>query len=97
MVHTDPAFWSKSVVIRRAKALTGPWNQAVTTLPLYSEMNPGDPLYDKDTFCYAAKAHPEFGDGSSLLVTYACNSLDFGKLIQQSGLYDPVARLLPLP
>lgn len=97
MVHTEPAFWSKGIVIRRAPAIEGPWDRAVTTEPLYQEMNPADPLFDKETFCYAAKAHPQFSTAAALTVTYACNSLNFAKLIQQPGLYYPVVRQVPWP
>lgn len=99
MVHTHPAFFSKDVVIRQAPTLEGPWEQKVSTLPLYQEMTPQDPHYDPETFCYAAKAHPQFNPGKpdTLVVTYACNSLNFGKLLQQMAWYYPVVKLLPLP
>lgn len=96
MVHTNPTFWSKEVVIRQAPALEGPWQQKVSLQSLYQEMQPTDPLYDKEIFCYAAKAHPQFSAAPhSLVVTYACNSLNFGKLLQQMGWYYPVVRVLP--
>lgn len=99
MVHTHPAFFSKDVVIRQARSIEGPWEQSVTTLPLYQEMMPQNPHYDSETFCYAAKAHPQFNPGNpdTLVVAYACNSLNFNKLLQQMAWYYPVVKLVPLP
>lgn len=97
LVHTHPAFFSREIVIRQSKSLMGPWEQTVQRLPLYSEMLPQDPRYHKDTFCYAAKAHPAFSVGGELWVSYACNSLKFETLLGRSDLYRPVFKRISLP
>jgi hypothetical protein len=54
-------------------------------------MSPGTPSYDEDTWCYAVKEHSEFGRGSRILVTYACNSVDFAKQLANPEIYRPRA------
>ncbi|PKL77446.1 MAG: hypothetical protein CVV27_05450 [Candidatus Melainabacteria bacterium HGW-Melainabacteria-1] len=95
MVHTQPEFMGKNVIIRQAPALEGPWDQQITSLPLYTEMMSESTGYDKNTFCYAAKAHPQFSP--PIMLTYACNSLDFATLFRRLELYRPVVQTLPLP
>lgn len=97
MVHTHPAFFSREVIIRTAPQLTGPWTTQVKTIPFYTEMMPESPGYDKDSFCYAAKAHPTFSRGNVLGVSYACNSLNFETLLRRNDLYRPVFKELSLP
>lgn len=97
MVHTHPTFFSREVVIRKSPSLTGPWNTAVRQLPLYNEMEPADPAYDPNTFCYAAKAHPAFSQSGELWLSYACNSLDFNTLLRRNDLYRPVMKRLQRP
>ncbi|MGE3725492.1 MAG: DUF4185 domain-containing protein [Candidatus Sericytochromatia bacterium] len=97
MVHTHSAFFSREVVIRTAPMLTGPWTGQVKHIPFYTEMMPETPGYDKDTFCYAAKAHPAFSRGNELGVSYACNSLNFETLLRRNDLYRPVFKELTLP
>ncbi len=101
MVHTHPVFFSREVVIRTAPQLTGPWTAQVKQIPLYSEMKPESPDYDKNTFCYAAKAHPAFSEagkrGKELWLGYACNSLNFETLLRRNDLYRPVFKRLAMP
>lgn len=101
MVHTHPAFFSREVVIRTAPQLTGPWTAQVKQIAFYSEMRPESPDYDKNTFCYAAKAHPAFSEaskrGEELWLGYACNSLNFETLLRRNDLYRPVFKRLTLP
>jgi hypothetical protein len=59
-------------------------------------MQPGDPRYDKDNFCYAAKEHPEFEHGD-LVFTYVCNTLTPPKLATEMGIYFPRAVRMPMP
>jgi hypothetical protein len=63
----------------KAPSLTGPWSdgEVIYRVP---ELQPATPGYDRDTFCYAAKEHPEFEDPGSLVFTYVCNTLDVKKL-----------------
>ncbi len=53
--------------------------------------------YDADTFCYAAKEHNEFSTGDTLLITYACNSRQLGKMIANMDIYVPKVVELPIP
>ena len=59
-------------------------------------MDPGSHSYDKDTFCYAGKEHPEFEHGD-LVFTYACNSFSMSDLANNLGLYFPRAVRMPMP
>jgi hypothetical protein len=79
-VHTQ-GFGAADVMVRSAPALTGPW-----TAPrmLY---RPAE-YYLPDIMIYAAKAHPELS-GADLVVTYATNSFDFGRVAADSLLYYP--------
>jgi hypothetical protein len=79
-VHTQ-GFGAANVMLRVAPRLTGPW-----TAPrmLYCP-----PEYDlPDVMIYAAKAHPEL-TGADLVLTYATNSFDFGRMAADSLLYYP--------
>jgi len=95
-VMPDPAAFSDKVLLREASSITGPWTdgKSIYRVP---EMQPGFAHYDKDTFCYAAKEHPEFEDPGSLLFTYACNTLDPKKLPSETWLYFPKSVQMPWP
>jgi hypothetical protein len=88
-VQNGPQPFSREIVVREAPSLEGPWSvpKAIYSFP---EMMPGDPRYDKDTFCYAAKEHAEFTSATgSTVVTYACNSPQLGKQIENMSIYRP--------
>jgi len=89
-------FLSKQIMIRTAPALTGPWSaaQSIYEFPEMSEKSPG---YDPDTWCYAVKEHIEFAQDDNLLITYACNSFKFEKLIANTNIYRPQAISVKLP
>ena len=89
-------FPSDKIRYRTAPALTGPWSdgQIVYRIP---DMQPGSPGYDRDTFCYAAKEHPEFEAPGKLLFTYACNAFTVKKLIANPGIYFPKTVIVPMP
>ena len=62
--------------------------------------------HDPSTFCYAAKAHPEFSPPGRLLLTYVCNLWAQGRespwqlierLSGEMNLYRPKSVLVPLP
>ena len=61
------------------------------------EMQKDRPGYDKDTFCYAAKEHPEFRQPGSLLITYACNTMNVQKLTTDLDIYFPKVVRVPFP
>lgn len=101
-----PKLFSDKIVVRTAPQLTGPWS-AGSVIYRVPEMQKGKPGYDKDTFCYAAKEHPEFrqpgsgqpgsGKAGSLLITYACNTMKVQKLTTNLNIYFPKAVRVPFP
>jgi hypothetical protein len=54
-----PKLFSNKIVARTAPHLAGPWSEG-NVIYRIPEMQKGNAGYDKDTFCYAAKEHPEF-------------------------------------
>jgi hypothetical protein len=91
----DPAAFSSKILMRTAQVLTGPWSdgQVLYSVP---EMQPTTPGYDKNTFCYAAKEHPEFERGD-LVFTYVCNTFDVPKLATNLRIYFPRVVRMPMP
>lgn len=75
--------------------MTGPWTEGQ---PIYRvpEMQPTTPGYDKDTFCYAAKEHPEFERGD-LVFTYVCNTFAVPRLAINLGIYHPKVVRMAMP
>jgi hypothetical protein len=88
-------FPSNRIVARTAESPIGPWS-APATIYEFPEMNPKNPIYDKDTFCYATKEHVEFGN-TEMVVTYACNSMSLQKTIENMKIYRPQVVVLPVP
>lgn len=70
------------IVYRWAKALAGPWSEK---RQLYC---PSD-TETKDLLVYAGKAHPVL-KGADLICTYALNTLDLKRLLDDDSLYYPV-------
>jgi hypothetical protein len=94
-VMFDPTAFSPKILLRSAPAATGPWSEGQT---IYSvpEMKPDAPGYDKDTFCYAGKEHPEFEHGD-LVFTYVCNTFSVPKLASNMSIYFPRVIRMPMP
>lgn len=94
-VMFDPAAFSSKILLRTAAAATGPWSggQVIYTVPA---MQPTTPGYDKNTFCYAAKEHPEFEHGD-LVFTYVCNTFDVPRLATDLDIYFPRVVRMPMP
>lgn len=94
-VMFDPHAFSSHILLRTSASPTGPWSpgKVIYTVP---EMVPGNPRYDKDNFCYAAKEHPEFEHGD-LVFTYVCNTLAVSKLATETDIYFPRAIRMPMP
>ncbi|HEX4008029.1 MAG TPA: DUF4185 domain-containing protein [Acidobacteriaceae bacterium] len=90
-----PDAFSSKIVLRTANSLIGPWSdgQVIYTVP---EMQPTTPGYDKNTFCYAAKEHPEF-EHNDLVFTYVCNTFDVPKLATNTEIYFPRVIRMPMP
>src|SRR5205807_6743628 len=95
-VYKSPDLSSDEVLARTAPQITGPWSQSKVIYQI-PEMKKGSTGYDKDTFCYAAKEHPEFRWPGSILFTYVCNTKNIPSLATNSEIYFPKAVRLPLP
>ena len=94
-VMFEPDGFSRNILLKSAPSPTGPWTtgQVIYKVP---EMDPKSPGYDKSTFCYAGKEHPEFEHGD-LVFTYACNTFDVPKLATNLDIYFPRAVRIPMP
>ena len=94
-VSFAPGFLTHDLVTRTADSAVGPWTEPEKFYAA-AEMIPTQPHYDRETFCYAAKEHIEFGE-DRLVVTYVCNSFSFDKVTRDLGLYRPEIVTVPLP
>lgn len=95
-VMKSPDFLSDAIVLRTADRITGPWSegQVIYRIP---EMQTDSPGYQKNTFCYAGKEHPEFEEPGSLLVTYVCNTMKVPDLATKLKIYVPKVLRLSFP
>jgi len=91
-----PRLFSDTIVARTAPHLAGPWSKGKVVYRI-PEMQKNTAGYDKDTFCYAAKEHPEFRQPASVLITYACNTMNVQKLTSNLDIYFPKVVRLPFP
>lgn len=94
-VMFSPDAFSSTILLRSAPSITGPWSEGQ---PVYRvpEMQPSTRGYDKDTFCYAAKEHPEFEHGD-LVFTYVCNTFSVPKLATNLHIYYPQVVRMEMP
>ena len=94
-VMFDPSAFSRNILLRSAPSALGPWSagKLVFSVP---EMDPSSRGYDKDTFCYAGKEHPEFERGD-LVFTYVCNTFAVSKLATNLNIYFPKTVRMPMP
>jgi hypothetical protein len=95
-VLINPAWPPDKVVSRAAPALTGPWTDSAVTFNI-PEVQKSSAMYDQDTFCYAAKEHPEFEKPGTLLFTYVCNTMKPEKLMKRLDIYHPKIVEIPMP
>jgi hypothetical protein len=72
---------SSKIVMYRSDSLEGPWTGKTV---LYSTPETGG-----NVFTYNAKAHPELGNGHTLLITYNVNSFDTNDLYTDVDNYRP--------
>jgi hypothetical protein len=79
-----------------SSSLTGFWGQT-ESLYSYPEMEPSNPNYTPNVFCYAAKEHIELETAGQLFFTYACNSSRASDVTNNMNLYRPVVVTQPLP
>ena len=89
-------FPSDKIIFRTAPDIAGPWSEG-RVIHHIAEMQPSSPGYDKDTFCYAAKEHPEFESPGKLLFTYVCNSFTVKKVATTPSIYFPQTVMMPMP
>jgi hypothetical protein len=94
-VLVDPVIFSDKVLLRTAPSLEGPWTDGDVIYHI-PEMQKNSPEYDKDTFCYAGKEHPEFEKGD-LVFTYVCNTMNVKKLETEMGIYYPKVVRMKMP
>lgn len=79
-----------------SSSMTGSWGQS-ESLYSYPEMQPGNPNYTPNVFCYAAKEHTELESAGQLFFTYACNSTQASDVTNNMNLYRPVVVEQSLP
>jgi hypothetical protein len=96
-VLVDPAGLSDKVYLRTAPLLTGPWTKGDVIYHM-PEVVKGTPGNDADTFCYAAKEHPEFETSpDEIMFTYVCNTMNVKKLETELNIYFPQVVTVPMP
>jgi hypothetical protein len=95
-VLMDPKGFTGKIYLRTAPAIDGPWTKGelIYSMP---EMQRDHPGWDKDTFCYAAKEHPEFEQPGDLVFTYVCNTMAVPKLVKELNIYYPQVVRKPMP
>jgi hypothetical protein len=82
---------SREIVLRRAPHPWGHWSAPEVIHRCV------EPLWSKNYFCYAAKAHPELAASErELVVTYACNSMSFPEVVNDLRIYRPRFVRVPL-
>jgi hypothetical protein len=82
---------SPEIVIRRARTPCGPWSDPEVVHRCV------EPQWSKTYFCYAAKAHPELAPTDrELVLSYACNSLNFPEVVKDLRIYRPRFVRVPL-
>ncbi len=96
LVQQNPQFGSGEIDVRFADRMEGPWS-AYRKLAAEPEVSRAD-ARDRKIFCYAAREHDEFyRQSQALLLTYACNSLEFDKLAGDMTIYRPIVLRAELP
>jgi hypothetical protein len=97
---------SDRIYIRTAGQLKGPWSEpkSIYRIPELDESYAAG--HDPNTFCYAAKEHPEYAREGRLLFTYVCNLFTpstqdplevMKRLAVKMHLYRPIAVSIPFP
>jgi len=95
-VMVDPFMFSDKVYFRTAGQMEGPWtpSEVIYRIP---EMDKSRAGYDKDTYCYAGKEHPEFEMPGELIFTYTCNTMKPEKLLTEPNIYFPQVVKMQMP
>jgi hypothetical protein len=79
-----------------SSSMTSGWGSP-ELLYTYPEMQPSNPNYTANVFCYADKEHVEFETAGQLFFTYACNSTVESDVTNNMNLYHPVVVTQALP
>lgn len=95
-VMNEAAFPADRITLRLAAAPEGPWSSP-TAVHVIRERRDGAKTLRSRIFCYAGKAFPPRTSLRGLTLTYACNSTEFGLLLDNMTLYRPRTVLVPLP
>jgi hypothetical protein len=83
---------SESIIARTAAEPWGPWSSA-TVIYRCPEAK-----WDRQIFCYAAKAHPMRSSATNeLIITYAANSFELAQVLNDARLYWPRFIRVKLP
>jgi hypothetical protein len=77
-------------------SLTGGWGPS-ENLYAYPELDPSNPNYTSNLFCYAVKEHVELETARQLIFTYACNSRIEDEIMKNMNLYHPIMVRQELP
>lgn len=75
-VYLTPENRGNQLLYSTAQSPEGPWSRPAALIATIAEVDPQNPLYDPNTFCYAGKEQRQFSDSKSIVVTYVCNSLE---------------------
>jgi hypothetical protein len=81
-VYTEEGM-SANIMMRISDTPIGPWSEP------YEVYKCLEYKWHKTYFCYAGKGHPELSEPDELIVTYACNSTDFGQMARDARIYRP--------
>lgn len=95
-VMFSPEWPTDKIILRTADQMLGPWTEGEVIYRV-PELQKDNPKYDSDTFCYAAKEHPEFEKPGELVFTYACNSGKPSKLADLLHIYLPQTIRMKMP
>jgi hypothetical protein len=83
LICTDNGL-SEKILARTAPDPWGPWSTAEVVFRC------PETTWDKSIFCYAAKAHPMLASRpDELVVTYAANSFELSRIVNEARLYRP--------
>jgi len=75
---------SENIIARTALEPWGPWSPATTVYHC------PEAKWNRQVFCYAAKAHPMLSAATNeLILTYAANSFDVAQVVNDARLYWP--------
>ena len=91
-----PRGWDNNAHYSLSSSLTSGWGPS-KDLYAYPEMQPSNPNYKPNVFCYAVKEHIEFETAGQIFFTYACNSTQVSEITNNMNLYRPVVVIQPLP